>query len=491
MTRIDKKAINDCIERRAPFTVAFKYADRDLSMSIDGIFARLLTARDQLYILNSVISIMREVVANAQKANAKRVYFTGSGLDINNPDDYKKGMKTFKTRFMQKPEEMSSLLVKSDFTISMDFGFDDGGLSISVKTNAAILPREMERIKHRLESARFYKNLLEAYNNIEDGSEGAGLGIALVVITLKNIGIDPSHFTIVSDKHSTTVGLRIPAQIKPGIIVSAVKERILKDITELPPFPANIVRIMDLCDDPNSSFDAIGGAIMSDPALTSSVLKLSNSAAFVSGKHIENVFEAVKVLGIKNIRAMVMASGARQIMEQRYARYEEIWEHSNRVACYAKHIGQQFHGAGVVERAYLAGLLHDLGKIILVAAEPKTAKKIAEEARSRLLITETFMEEIAIGISHPAIGGMVAEGWNFPEYLVEAIRRHHDPLGSSASSEAVVDVVYLANMFCGIETRKYEFQYIYESILQRYQLQDEKAFDAYHAILKKTYAAQQ
>ncbi len=490
MSTIDKKAINESIDRREPFTITFRYADRDLNMTIDGIFAKLLAIHDQLFILNSVISVMRELMGNAQKANAKRVFFTASGLDINNPEDYKKGMKTFRTHFMQKPDEMSGLLMKSDFTVCIDFSITDADISISVRNNAAVLPREMERIMLRIEKAKLYKNLLEAYNDIEDNSEGAGLGIALIVITLKNIGIDPSLFSIERGSSATTVSLRIPRQIKPGMIVSVVKDRILKDITDLPPFPANIVRIMDLCDDPNSSFDIIAGGIMSDPALTSSVLKLSNSAAFISGKRIESVYESVRILGIRNIRAMVMASGARHIMEQRYARYEEIWEHSNRVACYARHIGQKYHGAGVVERASLAGLLHDLGKIILIAAEPNTAKKIREESRNRMLLTETFMEEIAIGISHSTIGGMVVEKWNFPPYLVEAIRCHHDPLKASASTEAVVGAVYLANMFCGIESRKYDFHYLYESMLQKYQLADEKAFNEYHAVLKKSYEAQ-
>lgn len=490
MTAIDKRAINDSIDRGEPFTISFKYADRELSRIIDGVFSKLLTLHDQLYILNSVISIMREVVANAQKANAKRVYFTGSGLDINKPEDYRKGMKTFKTHFMQNPDEMSSLLMKSDFTVSIDFGVNERELSLSVRNSASVLPGEMERIRHRMAKAGIYKNLLEAYNDIEDSTEGAGLGIALVIITLKNIGIDTSLFAIESGGHATTVALRIPREIKPGSVVSVVKDRIIRDITELPPFPANIVRIMELCDDPNSSFDVIAGGIMSDPALTSGVLKLSNSAAFVSGKRIESVYDAVRILGIKNVRSMVMASGARRIMEQRYSRYEEIWEHSNRVACYARHIGQKYHGAGVVERASLAGLLHDLGKIILISAEPATAKKIREESKNRMMITETFMEEIAIGISHSTIGGMVAEGWNFPQYLVEAIRCHHDPLKASPASEAVVSAVYLANMFCGIEARKYEYHYIYESILDKYQLGSEKDFNDYHAVLKKSYETQ-
>jgi len=184
---------------------------------------------------------------------------------------------------------------------------------------------------------------------------------------------------------------------------------------------------------------------------------------------------------------MVLASGARRIIEQRYARYEVIWEHSNRVAGYARSIGMTYHGAGVADRAALAGLLHDLGKIILLAADAGTAKKIAEQVKDRKLITETFMEEITIGISHSTIGGLVAEKWYFPDYLVEAIRCHHDPVSTAKAYEPVVDTVYLANMFCGIETGKYEYLYCYESILDKYRLPDESAFDTLHATLKDNY----
>ncbi len=491
MGGIDNKAINDFIKKRRPFSISFKYADQDMVMTIDGIYAKILTAHDQLYLLNSVISIMREVTANAQKANAKRVYFVVSGLNIKDPGDYNKGMESFKSQIMQKPDDMNTLLGKSDYTVSIDFDISDGAIRISVKNNAAVLPRELERINLRLEAARKYKNLMEAYNDIEDPTEGAGLGIALVMVTLKNIGIDPSLFKIESVAQSTVVTLEIPREIKPGGIVSVIKDRILRDITDLPPFPANIVRIMELCDDQDSSLDVIADGILSDPALTTSILKLSNSAAFVTAKRIETVNEAVKILGIKNIRSLIMASGARHILEQRYSMYEEIWDHSTKVACYARLIAQKFHGQSAVERASLAGLLHDLGKIILISTDPATARRIAEETKNRELITETFMEEIAIGISHSAIGGLVAEKWHFPGYLAVAIQCHHDPLKASSANEAVVDSVYLANMFCGIEARKYAFHYIYESILQKYRLSDDKAFNEYHEVLKKTYRSYQ
>lgn len=490
MTLFDKKTITEKISRGDPATVSFKYAGKDLLMMINGMYTMLLTAHDQLYILNSVISIMREVVTNAQKANAKRVYFITCGLDIKNPDDYKKGMERFKADFMQKPENLRELLVKSDFNIEIHVRLTEDELSIKVSNNAAVHPREMERIYTRLERARSYTSLMDAYEDLQDSSEGAGLGIALVVVTLKNIGIDPSLFTIESQGDTTEVTLRIPLHLKPHEIISRIKERILQEIHDLPPLPSSINRVIDLCNDPDSTFGDIAGTIMSDPALASNVLKLSNSAAFISGKRIENISEAVRILGLRNIRSLIMAGSARQIIEQRYGQFEKIWEHSNQVACYARCIGQDFWGSGVAEKALLAGLLHDLGKIILLATDEGTVKKISEQLEDRPLDTETFMEEISIGISHSTMGGLIAEGWNFPDYLVEAIRHHHSPLDALAANEPVVHAVYLANMLCGIEEKKYEYHYLYENILEKYRLSDEKSFNSLHAVLKNAYKAE-
>ncbi|MBN2160401.1 MAG: HDOD domain-containing protein [Spirochaetes bacterium] len=484
---LDKKTITDLINRKQPFSVSFKYADSAFLMMVGGIFVKMLTAHDQLYLLNSVISIIREVMANAQKANAKRLYFAVKGLNINRPDDYNKGMERFKVDFMYNADEMSAYLLKSDFTVTVDFSITENDISIGVTNNAALNQREKERIGYRVKKAEVYKNLMDAYEDIQDESEGAGLGIAMIMVTLRNIGIDRSLFTIKGGDHTTTVSLNIPRQIKPVDISTRVKEKIVRDVRDLPPFPTNVVRILDLCDDPDSSLDSIAGGIMSDPAITTGVMKLSNSAGFISGKRIESVLQAVRILGIRNIRSMVLASSARRIIEERYSKYEEIWEHSNRVGGYARGIGSAFHTPLIAEKALLAGLLHDLGKIILLAADPDTAKTIARQVKNRKLITETFMEEISIGISHSTIGGLIAEKWNFPDYLTDAIRRHHDPLNAGKESEQVAHAVYLANLFCGIETDKYEYYYCYESILEKYGLADESAFNRLHESLKKDY----
>ena len=487
MDPFDKNAIRTKIENGENFSISFKSTGYDLIMRINGIFAKLLAVTDQLYLLNSVISIIREVIANAEKANAKRLYFLASGLDINDNDAYGRGMNKFKSEVMHKPDFMHDLLSRSDYTIEVAFAIDADNLDIVVVNNAPLLPHELERIRFRLKESRKYNSLMDAFEDLGDETEGAGLGIALVVVTLKNIGIEPGMFRIDSVKNATRVGLMIPKKLKPQEIVTEIKRRMGEEIRELPPFPESAARIMQMCDDPDVSMDFISEGILSDPALASSVLKLSNSAAFITGKRIGNVSEAVKILGLQNIRSMVMVSGTHKVMSEKYSQYEEIWEHSNRVACYARHIGQKFHNAAVADKASTAGLLHDLGKIILLAADKEMARKIAEQVKVRMLITETFMEEISIGISHATLGGHIVSLWNFPDYLVESIQKHHSPMSASGEHEPVVHSVYLANMLCGIESHKYDYYYCYEAILEKYRLADPDEFEAFHESLKKLF----
>jgi len=142
----------------------------------------------------------------------------------------------------------------------------------------------------------------------------------------------------------------------------------------------------------------------------------------------------------------------------------------------------------ILESVYTAGLLHDLGKIILLATDRKLVKQIADIVKDRK-ITTTTMEEIAIGISHSSIGSMISRKWNFPEYLTESILNHHSPLNAGDRYRDIVHTTYLANMMVGIEDRKYSYYYIEESILERYELEDYEKFNSFHERLKKRYAS--
>jgi putative nucleotidyltransferase with HDIG domain len=163
-----------------------------------------------------------------------------------------------------------------------------------------------------------------------------------------------------------------------------------------------------------------------------------------------------------------------------------IWDHCNKVAFYAREIAFSYRQTSIIESVYMAGLLHDLGKIVLLATDKKLVRKIASIVKDRK-ITTTTMEEISIGISHSAIGALIAQKWNFPESLVEAIKFHHAPYNAATKYSDVVNIIYLANMMIGIEDRRYNYYYIDEAMLERYDLLDINKFNTYHERLKNKY----
>ncbi|MCU0848991.1 MAG: HDOD domain-containing protein [Spirochaetes bacterium] len=484
---ISRKDLSKKLTKKEPITITFRFLNEELLITFNTILARFLSMTDHIFLLNSLITVLREVIVNALKANAKRVYFLKMGYDINTQSDYNQGILKFKNNVIGDFDQIKNDLVKSDFFVSTTFELKDDKLMIEVKNNAAILPEEMKRITFRIDRAKLYNDFTEAYEEIEDNTEGAGLGIVLTVLFLKNMGVNPDLFKIQTDGKDTKAVIIIPSQLKPVDIVTKIKQKIISDIEGIPTFPENIIELQRLCNNPESTIDMISKKVMLDPALTSDVIKLSNSAGFFPSRRIENLNTAIMTIGLKNLNAILVTSNARRILNDRYRSYEQIWEHCNKVAFYSRMIAISQGNTKIVENAFMAGLLHDLGKIILLSTDLSLTKKIAEIVKDRKISTTTVMEEISIGISHSTIGALIAQNWNFPEFLVEAIRCHHAPLNAKKEFSEVVNVVYLANILCGIEERKYNYYYIDEEILDSAGLLETSKFEDFHQKLINKY----
>lgn len=475
------------LEQGEPIDLSFSYPTDSIIKSFNAIFAKVLGRYDIMFLLDTVTTIIREILVNAVKANAKRIYFEKLNLDINDHHDYEEGMKNFKKNVVGNLETIENDLNQSRYRINTVIRAGKDGIEITVINNASILPEELARIYLRMEKAQEYNDFADAYEHIYDDTEGAGLGIVLTTLLLKNSGIDAKSYGIDSDGKVTRSSFTIPFQLKPVPITTEIKTQIIREVKGLPTFPKNILELQTLCRDPESSMGKITGKIMVDPALSADVLKLSNSAGFITGKRVENLNEAVIIIGLKNLSAILTATASRRILDQRYSRFEQIWNHCNRGAFYARQLALRARMGKFVEHSFLAGLLHDFGKIVLLSINAKVTNWIADIVKNRKIRTSTVMEEVSIGISHSAIGEMIARKWNFPDYLVEAIQYHHSPLIASQENRDLVFATYLANMLCGIETKRYHFYFIEDQVLERFGLQKEEDFVRFHDNLKKLY----
>jgi putative nucleotidyltransferase with HDIG domain len=308
-----------------------------------------------------------------------------------------------------------------------------------------------------------------------------------MVFLLKNSGIGADNLSIDHNSKGITVSIKIPKQLKEEIIISDVKDKILKDVESLPTFPENIIELQQLCNKKEASIDIISERISRDPALTADVIKLSNSAGFVPGKKISTIKEAVKIIGLKNLYFILTASTAKKILGNKYKKFELIWEHCIRVAFYSRQIAKLNKLSSISDTAFITGLLHDIGKIVLLSADDNIINIISEITKNKQLRSSSILEEISVGISHAEIGGLIAEKWNFPDDLKMSITNHHSPLNSVPEYRDLTYIVYFANMLCGIEVNKYNYYYMETDVLNFFKIDTIEQLQDFHQKIKTSY----
>ena len=444
---------------------------------------------DQLFLVEVVFTIMKEILINANKANAKRQYFIKIGKDINNPEDYKIGMKNFNENITSRWSEQREMLANSEFFVQVRFRFADDTFSIVVDNNVPLTPGEQERIKQRMEAARKINDLAEAFATMSDTEESAGLGLILTQLLLKNSGIGSEHLKIGTNGKLTRAILTIPKHIVPLELSTKLKEKILNEVEGLPPLPHTLSRLISLCNNPDSDFKIISDEIEKNPALSADLIKLSNSSMFANYNKVTTILQAVKTVGLKNIKNMLYVSGVRRILNDRYSRLQDVWDHSNQVSYYARVIGNDFKFGKDVDTITVGGLLHDIGKLVLLSVDKALYKKLISYTKEQDMSNTTILEEIAVGLSHPTLGAQLARKWDFPQELIDIIDFHHRPFMAGENSKKMAEVVYLANMIVDIREGKSSFFAVDQNILVKFNIENRAKFDQYGEKLETLYEA--
>lgn len=206
-------------------------------------------------------------------------------------------------------------------------------------------------------------------------------------------------------------------------------DRIIRRLERLPALPEVIDKIVDQAKDPESSAHDLAILIEKDEGLAGRLLRLVNSPFYgLSGK-VSTVQSAVTLLGFRTVRSLALSVSVFQSFKwanpERASRFLRYWQHSLATATAARLIAAQKQWRNP-EEAFTAGLMHDLGKLIILQKDPEPFEEACREARNRG-VDLTEVEEQQFGLSHPQLGHMVAERWRFPAPLADAIRYHHDP----------------------------------------------------------------
>lgn len=155
---------------------------------IDGILCQYLHEVGLDNYQNQIAYCLHELGGNAHKANLKRACFHCQGLDIDNPNDYRKGMNRFKEETLHGIDKLQKIIREIGLYLKIEFKLCQSDLKIRIKNNTRIKTEELKKIQAKFKADSEYSCMTDALDEIEDESEGAGLGIMMILQLLKNLG---------------------------------------------------------------------------------------------------------------------------------------------------------------------------------------------------------------------------------------------------------------------------------------------------------------
>ena len=227
------------------------------------------------------------------------------------------------------------------------------------------------------------------------------------------------------------------------------REQILDRISTIPAIPTAATRVIGLLQDPEVDINDVMEAIEYDPGLTSNVLRLANSAYFAGPRTIDSLRDAIVLLGMSRVFQLVITSAIIPIARQEVRGYDlppgKLLEHCIAVAIACEELAGELNLKPPVS-TFTAGLLHDVGKIVLSTFLEVDVAPIIEIA-FRDGVSFEKAEAAVLGIDHAEVGAALLETWKLPSGIVEVVRYHHQPRPIEGDT-LVVDLVHVADHLC-------------------------------------------
>lgn len=218
-----------------------------------------------------------------------------------------------------------------------------------------------------------------------------------------------------------------PERVDLGLLAECVRA--------LPAFPQALIEVMRALAHGELSARRSIDLIEHDQALAASTLRLANSAFYGAAGRVGSIGDAVRVLGLRTVAGVLTAATLHDSLRVDQCPgfdFGVYWRHAMSSAAIARELAQL--ACQDADEAFLAGLMHDVGVLVLAAYEPTRAAAVLALARESHLAIEQAELQL-LGVTHPRVGSLVARRWHFPPSIVEAIERHHEPMAVDGPGE--------------------------------------------------------
>lgn len=223
----------------------------------------------------------------------------------------------------------------------------------------------------------------------------------------------------------------------------------IDSVGELPALPSVVADILNITEDPTIAVSQISERVQRDPGLAAKILKVSNSPYYGMKQYVGTLKLAIVILGVREVRNIVFGITLFESLQDKQMQHvlvHEIWEHSLRVGAWSRRLGAAL-SLGLQGEDFICGLLHDIGKIVLLrTAGSDYLKMIKDSGGHSSLLCQ--LEMGYFGIDHADTAEALAAHWNLPQALSDGLWMHHEGPGRSfnlASDPRLAALVWIAN----------------------------------------------
>lgn len=223
-------------------------------------------------------------------------------------------------------------------------------------------------------------------------------------------------------------------------------QELVSGVVRLVSLPEVCIRVNEMMDDPMVNATDIGKVISQDASLTARLLKIVNSAFYGFQARIDTVSRAVTVIGLRELRGLVLAASAVESFSKLpndVLNLVNFWRHSVYCGVIAQLLAQKCNVLHS-ERLFIAGLLHDIGKLVVTNKMVKESREVIKRVEKKKAF-DFEVEQAILGFDHAEVGGELLKEWNMPESLCGAVKYHHRPQAAMDPGIEIC-IVHIANI---------------------------------------------
>ncbi len=241
------------------------------------------------------------------------------------------------------------------------------------------------------------------------------------------------------DMQTSSMNVEIDAKVK----------QVVANIRNLPTPPIVFTQIQKVINKETASAADVSKILSEDPSMSAKVLKMTNSAFYGLPREIDSVQQAVMIIGFEAVKNLVLSASVLEMFKGNKINadfQERFWRHSLATAFGSRLVARKLKSRGIFdpEASFSAGLLHDIGKLVIACFLPDEFDEISEEIKSNPKTEDKDAEKVVLGYSHEQVGAALGANWNLSSTMIDAIAFHHHPENSGAE-RSLSYAVYLAN----------------------------------------------